>query len=348
MSKNSNELYLREDYFTDKKESEGAHVVPARMLANKANINNPCTMQNAASWPANNMRKSVYPPKFKPECKLTRHRGMAIYLPLDIPQYFDDENQHEKKELDLLSIHAQHLNIFPPALQEDANGEHDLQKAAQVTLQMSVVRNSKDGEYRTQGVPQHWLTVLTKQFGVKPQHLPYVDCGYNAKIPKVLVMLKKCIIAGNGYYKEGIFRLAPKAADCDKVKALIEQGKLEWWDSTQYDVNVFANLLKVWLRELPDRLLSPMQVEEMELQSEQQCREALQSLPEPNKSIFFWLCDLCVEVVQHEQLNKMTAQNLAIVIAPNLLDVEKCQNSMTSLRKVMEFFVQCIVWRQRS
>ena len=41
-------------------------------------------------------------------------------------------------------------------------------------------------------------------------------------------------------------------------------------------------------------------------------------MSEPSASYFTWLLDLCVLVSSYAHINKMSAQNLAIVIGPNL------------------------------
>jgi hypothetical protein len=46
---------------------------------------------------------------------------------------------------------------------------------------------------------------------------------------------------------------------------------------------------------------------------------ALAKLPEPNLAVTHVILRMCREIAQHSDINRMDAQNLAIVIAPNLL-----------------------------
>ena len=73
------------------------------------------------------------------------------------------------------------------------------------------------------------------------------------------------------------------------------------------------------------------------------------SLPEPQRSTLQWLLDLCVEVVQKANVNKMTAQNMAIVFGPNLF-TPQLDNPMESLlysQKVANFLHKAILHRQQ-
>jgi hypothetical protein len=51
------------------------------------------------------------------------------------------------------------------------------------------------------------------------------------------------------------------------------------------------------------------------------CVTAFGTLPEPQKTLLDWLLHLLIVVSSNHDVNKMTAQNLAIVVAPNLYDV---------------------------
>ena len=80
---------------------------------------------------------------------------------------------------------------------------------------------------------------------------------------------------------------------------------------------------------------------------ENACGPVIQSFPEPNQSLFLWLLDLCVDVSSYSSINKMTAQNLAICISPNLFHAND-QNPMEGLKlaqKVAQFMRLAILWR---
>ena len=73
-------------------------------------------------------------------------------------------------------------------------------------------------------------------------------------------------------------------------------------------------------------------------------------MAEPNQSIYLWLLDLCVEVARHSSINKMTPQNLAVVIAPNLFtpdDSDPMKNLLYS-QKVANFLHKSILYRDKA
>jgi len=192
---------------------------------------------------------------------------------------------------------------------------------------------------------------LNKQFGVPPQQLRSVAVpGYTHKIPKILLDLRELIKKHGGYKLVGIFRLAPDGGANDELKQMINAG--EKWKTTKNakDVNICANLLKIWFRELPRPILN--QVAQGVIENSQTVKEVgekVAKFPEPAQSILVWLWDLCVEVAAHSATNKMTPQNLAIVIGPNLFNTQSIQNPMAAMTfsgKVVVFFQKGIEWRK--
>merc|ERR1739838_1170756 len=103
-------------------------------------------------------------------------------------------------------------------------------------------------------------------------------------------------------------------------------------------------------RELPVPILN--QVKTVVIEKSQTCEDVqkvvTKEFPEPAQSILIWLWDLCVEVAEHQATNKMTPQNLAIVIGPNLFNTTSFQNPMAAMTfsgKVVVFFQRGIEWR---
>merc|ERR1711879_324358 len=198
--------------------------------------------------------------------------------------------------------------------------------------------------------PKGFLAVLNKQFGMPPGKLPSTQVpGYGAKIPQVLLDLKSALKANGGYQQVGIFRLAPNAEESNSVKDLIDAGGAY---KDKCDVNVTANLIKVWFRALPTPLLNAVKPSLIEqAQTKAAVSQAMDTFPEPNKSILLWLWDLCVEVAAFQETNKMSPQNLAIVIGPNLFNTDSIQNPMAAMTfsaKVVTFFQRGIELRQEN
>ena len=177
----------------------------------------------------------------------------------------------------------------------------------------------------------------------------------------MLEMLKNYLVKNGGLDIVGIFRLAPDKDDCNWAKQQINEGEFEAVD----DVNIVANLIKVFFRELPVSLLEQFRDEDIckiaEMEVGSGVLEAVEGVCKENKavlSLIYWLFDLMSAVVQvrredfvrqfcfcsnlstqNESVNKMSAKNMAIVMSPNLFSINS-ENPMVALtmsQKVADF-----------
>jgi hypothetical protein len=239
------------------------------------------------------------------------------------------------------------LQIHPPKLGKMGTKHDDkISDVMGVERKVMVMYDKDKGTFS--GLPSEWQKVLAKQFGVDPKHIPCTKLPeYPARIPTVLITLRDALRDADGFRETGIFRLAPSADENDMVKSAIDDGSFAFSDT---NVNVYANLIKVWFRDLPKPLLGVADPDAVECaETEKQVVDIISKFPEPNKSIFLWLCDLCVEVATYEKENKMSPKNLAIVIGPNLFDASTFDNpmrAMTFSAKIADFFEKSIIWRQ--
>lgn len=155
-------------------------------------------------------------------------------------------------------------------------------------------------------------------FGVDPMTLDLVDDN-GFRVPKVLADMKRIIIEKGGVNTEGIFRLAGEQTEIKRIKEMMNN---KIFDNKTNDINAIASLVKIWFRELPTPILNALPQESiMSFHDAKDCVAAYQSLPEPNKTLLDWLLDFMTVIVANSAVNKMTAQNLAIVVAPNLYDI---------------------------
>jgi hypothetical protein len=154
-------------------------------------------------------------------------------------------------------------------------------------------------------------------FGADPTTLELVeDNGHN--IPAILATMRQFVVDKNGLNIEGIFRLAGEQTEIQRLKSLMN--KKQTFETK--DVNAVASLIKIWFRDLPVPILNAIPQETiMNFSSVEDCVTAYHTLPEPQKSLLDWLLDFLVAVSQNSDVNKMTTQNLAIVVAPNLYDI---------------------------
>jgi len=193
----------------------------------------------------------------------------------------------------------------------------------------------------------HFLTVRirceTGVFGVEPAGLEMID-DEGHQVPAILVIMKRSLIEYGGLKQEGIFRLAGEQTEIKRIKEIMN--KKEFVSSN--DVNTIASLIKIWFRELPTPILNCVPQEAIFHSNDLAgCVKAFEELPELQKTLLSWLMDLLIMTSQNSKENKMTSQNLAIVVAPNLYDVST-SNPMEGLvmsQKCVQFLHNVLNYR---
>ncbi|EMD32094.1 hypothetical protein CERSUDRAFT_119077 [Gelatoporia subvermispora B] len=141
------------------------------------------------------------------------------------------------------------------------------------------------------------------------------------KVPIILPFLADGILALGGTKAEGIFRVPGDADAVSDLKLRIEKGyySLDGVD----DPHVPASLLKLWLRELcdplvPDELYNDCVANGRDPQA---CVQLVRRLPTINRRVVLFVISFLQVFLEDKILavTKMTAPNLALVMAPNLL-----------------------------
>jgi len=183
----------------------------------------------------------------------------------------------------------------------------------------------------------------TGVFGVDPTSLEIAeDEGY--KVPSILALMKRALIENDGLAQEGIFRLAGEQTEIKRLKEIMNKKEFE----TSNDINTIASLIKIWFRELPTPILNALPAESIFYSSDiNDCVNAFNTLPEPQKTLLDWLLHLLIMTATNSSVNKMSAQNLAIVVAPNLYDVST-SNPMEGLvmsQKCVQFLHNVLQWK---
>ena len=206
---------------------------------------------------------------------------------------------------------------------------------------------------RFSGIPEGWAAEAHRQFGIPLATCPRTEVpGYKDRIPLVLVKLKDRFVELGGPTTEGVFRLAPDGADVNDVKANINTGQALASLQTTRDPHVVANLIKQFYRELKPKILCSLSkeavVELAPVQDPARIESYISQLPEPNQSTFLWLLDLLCMVAEHQDTNKMTPVNLAIVVSPNLYDAGAGTTPLEELalsQKVAGLACNALKWR---
>jgi hypothetical protein len=152
----------------------------------------------------------------------------------------------------------------------------------------------------------------------------------NEQVPMLLIKAVNILRDRNAVTSEGLFRVGGCALRLQKMIEDINKGvpvDLE----QEPDVNVIASLIKAYLRELPNPLLTFELYDQWLASVEKptpkeqfiEIKRLVFALPEPNRAVLKLLLPFFNEVVQNEATNRMNAFALAIVISPNMLWSQK-------------------------
>ncbi|EDQ89009.1 uncharacterized protein MONBRDRAFT_8581 [Monosiga brevicollis MX1] len=144
-------------------------------------------------------------------------------------------------------------------------------------------------------------------------------------IPNFLV---SCVdfLTSNGLDVEGLFRRSANAMTVNEAKAALNSGQPYPFDE-QTDIHLPAVLMKSFFRDLGEpafpsdmyhRFLKLAGIQDEE-ERRDQARALIQELPPVNLTVLRYLFMFLSDVAKHQDVNKMTEQNLAIVMGPNLL-----------------------------
>ncbi|XP_006227742.1 rho GTPase-activating protein 18 isoform X2 [Rattus norvegicus] len=146
------------------------------------------------------------------------------------------------------------------------------------------------------------------------------------RIPLIFQKLISCIEEGS-LETEGLLRIPGAAMRvknlCQELEAKFYEGTFNWESVKQHDA---ASLLKLFLRELPQPLLSTEYLKAFQaVQNLPTKKEQLQALnllvillPDANRDTLKALLEFLQRVIDNKEKNKMTAVNVAMVMAPNL------------------------------
>nr|DBA32073.1 TPA: hypothetical protein GDO54_007822 [Pyxicephalus adspersus] len=146
----------------------------------------------------------------------------------------------------------------------------------------------------------------------------------------VPILMEKCadFILEKGLNEEGIFRLPGQDNLVKQLKEAFDAGERPSF-SSDTDVHTVASLFKLYLRELPEPVFPWSQYEDClaceiamsinEEKGHEQLRKQIQLLPKENYNLLCFICRFLYKVQKNSSVNKMSVENLAMVIGVNLL-----------------------------
>ncbi|KAG8990296.1 hypothetical protein FRB90_001831 [Tulasnella sp. 427] len=163
-------------------------------------------------------------------------------------------------------------------------------------------------------------------FGVQLEEQMIRD---NLEVPRIL---EKCCeaIETYGLSSMGIFRLSGTNSKVQKLKVMLDRDIDAvdlMHDEWRMDVNNVTSVLKLWLRELPEPLLTfdlyqgyiDAAKEENERLRQIQLHHRVNDLPDPNYATLKFLMGHLHKVLEQKERNGMSPYNLSVVFGPTLL-----------------------------
>ncbi|XP_067331802.1 unconventional myosin-IXb isoform X2 [Channa argus] len=170
-------------------------------------------------------------------------------------------------------------------------------------------------------------------------------------VPKVVEMLLLHVEL-NGLYTEGIYRKSGSACRVKELHHILDTNPEAACLDT-YQIHTIAGLVKRWLRELPDPLMTFslyrnfLQAVELPEKAERirAIYQTIEELPPANYSTLERLIFHLVRVAKEEEHNKMSPGSLAIVFAPCILhspdsdDPFLCMNDLSKTTMCVEILI---------
>ncbi|NWI98553.1 MYO9B protein, partial [Crypturellus undulatus] len=177
----------------------------------------------------------------------------------------------------------------------------------------------------------------------EPRHFGVSVSSLTSEKNSVPLVMEKLLeyVEMHGLYTEGIYRKSGSANRMKELKQLLQADpnsvKLE-----NYPIHTITGILKQWLRELPDPLMTSAQYNdflravELPEKQEQLCAiySVLEQLPQANHNTLERLIFHLVKVALIEDVNRMSPNALAIVFAPCLLRCPDTSDPLTSMKDV--------------
>ncbi|XP_067415446.1 rho GTPase-activating protein 8 isoform X3 [Emydura macquarii macquarii] len=284
------------------------------------------------------------------------HSRLLEYLKYTLDQYVENDYTLVYFHYGLNSRNKPSLNWLQSAYKEfDRNHKFgkkitylnylsDLRehlKYDQLNIPEDVIRYDENLQCKQKGRPPPSVKIPpprpplpTQQFAVSLQYLK--DKNKGQLIPPVMKQTV-CYLKSKGLQVEGLFRRSASIQTIKEVQKLYNQGKPVNFDDYG-DIHIPAVILKTFLRELPQPLLTFESYDQIlgitSVESSlrvMHCKQVIQGLPEHNFVVLKYLICFLHMVSQESIYNKMTGSNLACVFGLNLIWPPKGASSLSAL-----------------
>ncbi|EPB88703.1 hypothetical protein HMPREF1544_04462 [Mucor circinelloides 1006PhL] len=239
---------------------------------------------------------------------------------------------------DSSSVDTLPTTINPPATIEEQSEEH-IGKARHKSNRKTFWGKKMFGSHMENPISPHSLTFGTSDyeetcgpnqiFGIPLENAVNVSrvCEHY-DLPAIIHRCIEYLEARDALIEEGIYRLSGSSV---KVKTLKKRfndaGDVKLLEDEEFhDVHAIAGLLKMWLRELPENILTEALLGDflnsIHLDKEQskicEVGRLITTLPLANYTLLRSLCAHLIRVIENSDKNKMTLKNISIVFSATL------------------------------
>ncbi|XP_016135981.1 unconventional myosin-IXb-like isoform X3 [Sinocyclocheilus grahami] len=182
-----------------------------------------------------------------------------------------------------------------------------------------------------------------KKDGEQTLHFGVPVCALVRTADSVPFVMEKMLVhvEMNGLYTEGIYRKSGSVCRAKELHHLLEKSP-QAVSFDNYPIHTITGLVKQWLRELPDPLMTYSLYNDFlyaaDLPEESERLRAvyrrLDELPPPNFSTLERLIFHLVKVAKEEAHNRMSVNALAIVFAPCILRCPDSSDPLLSMKDI--------------
>ncbi|UMM23239.1 hypothetical protein L5515_004058 [Caenorhabditis briggsae] len=181
----------------------------------------------------------------------------------------------------------------------------------------------------------------------------------------MLVQICVCVVETYGMDTVGIYRIPGNTAAVNALKESlsnkgfdsVDLSKVESLDPRWRDVNVVSSLLKMFLRKLPEPLLTdklyPFFIDANRISTHHnrlhKLRNLLRKLPRPHYDTLRFLIIHLSEITKHSDVNKMECRNLALMFGPSIVrpsddNMATMVTHMSDQCKIIETLIHYNIW----
>jgi len=157
------------------------------------------------------------------------------------------------------------------------------------------------------------------------------------------VIFRECIdfIEEFGLNCEGIYRISGVKSKVNALRDAYNRGTQVFLH--EHEPNIIASLLKQFLREIPEPVLTNAGMPQFEQastvknvkQKVEQCQALIEELPTPNRLLLSWMIVHMTHVISKEKQNKMSLQNVSIVLSPTMQISHRVLNVFFTYSKIL-------------